>query len=290
MNRSSIRTILKRIVALALVLTFALATTALAVPSLPGSEPASEEPIIVAEDQAEHPVVVTVEPVIIVRDGEVVVRADETGVHILQRVLLTQEEIQSLIPLARTALETRMSPHPNRAMTAEELVAWNLEYDTLGGMNSLELLILYQINEVRAEHNLVPFALCPYLNRASRLHTNLRAEGHTGHGHSERNHHDIFYGHNDPVQGQSARGRAFLFDSTLTDRPRSFIGENTGSQGLRNENRIEGWMNSAGHRGQILNARWEAPHIGIGWTPSDNTEGVGFATTKFNAILGRQYL
>ena len=117
--------------------------TALAVPSLPGSTPpVTDEEIQVAEDQAEHPVVVTVELIIIERDGEVVVRADETGVHILQRVLLTQEEIQSLIPLARTALETRMSPHPNRAMTAEELVAWNLEYDTLGGMNSLELLII----------------------------------------------------------------------------------------------------------------------------------------------------
>jgi len=271
----------KRIVALALVLTFALATTALAVPSLPGSEPAASEEPIVAEDQAEHPVVVTVEPVIIERDGEVVVRADETGVHILARVLLTQEEIQSLIPLARTALETRMSPHPNRAMTAEELVAWNLEYDTLGGMNSLELLILYQINEVRAEHNLVPFALCPALNRASRLHTNLITEGHTGHGHSAGNHYDIFYG--------LQHDRADLFNPSLwRGIPRAFISENTGGNAIRNENQIAGWMNSAGHRGQILNARWEDPHIGVGWTPSSTSERTGSATTKFNAILGRQ--
>jgi len=122
---------IKRIVALALVLTFALSTTILAVPSLPGATPVSEEPAA-AEDQTEHPVVTSVEPVIIMHDGEVVVRADETGVHILARVLLTQEEIQSLIPLARTALETRMSPHPNRAMTAEELVAWSIKLTRLG--------------------------------------------------------------------------------------------------------------------------------------------------------------
>ena len=267
MNRSKIRLSIKRIVALALVLTFVLATTALAVPSLPGSEPA-EEPIV-AEDQAEHPVVVTVEPVIIERDGEVVVRADETGVHILQRVLLTQEEIQSLIPLARTALETRMSPHPNRAMTAEELVAWNLEYDTLGGMNQFELEVLYGINEIRHEHNLQPFALCPVLNRAARLHTNLRSDGHRVSGGSM---------HDDPFYGRASE-RAFLFDSTRTG-----AGENARGGLLEADHAVNGWMNSAGHRGQILNARWADPHIGVGGTPSNTGDGrTGSATTTFNA-------
>jgi len=271
----------KRIVALALVLTFALSMTALAVPSLPGSTPPVAEEPIIAEDQAEHPVVVTVEPVIIERDGEVVVRADETGVHILARVLLTQEEIQSLIPLARTALETRMSPHPNRAMTAEELVAWNLEYDTLGGMNQQELEILYAANEVRIGYNLTPFALCPALNRASRLHSNLRTDG------LARGHNDPFYGPNDPTHGQPARGRVFLFDSfapvVSTGRPRSFIGENiAGGMGDRV---VESWRNStAGHAGVFSNSTWQDIHVGFGQTASYNTEGTGSVTMKINAV------
>jgi len=218
----------------------------------------------------------TINPISITRNGIEKARADETGVHILARVLLTQEEIQSLIPHARLVEETRMSPHPDRAMTQQELVAWNQEYDSLGGMNVFELEVLYLINNIRIEHNLVPFILCPYLNRASRLHTNLLSEGHWG----PTRHYDPFYGSNDPVHGQPARGRAFLFDSTLTDRPRSFIGENSGSSAPRAESAVNGWMNSPPHRGQILEERWEDAHIGVGRTTD------GGPTTKFN---GQQF-
>jgi len=284
MNRRKIRLSIKRIVALALVLTFALSTTVMAVPSLPGSEP-PEEVIVIAEDQAEHPVVVTVEPVLIERDGEVVVRADETGVHILQRVLLTQEEIQSLIPLARTALETRMSPHPDRAMTAEELVAWNLEYDTLGGMNQQELLGLYAANEVRIGNSLTPFAVCPALNRAARLHANLITEGHRG----ATNHDDLFYGPNDPTHGQSARGRVFLFDSfapvVSAGRPRSFISENT-TTGDSGYGAINSWLNStAGHAGIFSNSTWQDIHVGFGVARYNIDNRLNTRTTmKINAV------
>ena len=216
-----------------------------------------------------------VAPVTITRNGETKAIGDETGVHILARVLLTQAEIQSLLPHARTPEETRMSPHPNRAMTAAELTAWNEEYDNLGGMNRFELEVLYRHNEIRAEHNLPPFALCPALNRAARLHTNLRADGLPG----VTGHDDPFYGANDPVHGQPLRGRVFLFNSTLTDRPRSLLSENAGG-GATSSGAVNSWMASAAHRGQILHERWEDAHIGIGNTGN-------FATAKFNAVLGR---
>ena len=218
------------------------------------SRPMQDQPA----QQEEQPTI-AVEPVIIMRNGIEVVRADETGVHILERVLLTQEEIQSLIPLAKTAEETRMSAHPNRAMTAQELIAWNQEYNCLGGLNRVELEVLYLLNDIRAEHNLQPFVLCPALNRAARLQTNLMVD------HS-------FFAHDDPFYGRPT-DRALLFDSALANRVRPFVSEN--AAGASNSNTATtSWMNSSGHRAQILNA--SINYIGIGNTGARTA-------TKFNA-------
>jgi len=209
------------------------------------------------EPQATNPT--NVAPVTITRNGTTVVRADETGVHILSRILLTQEEIQSLLPLARAAEETRMSPHPNRAMTAQELVAWNEEYDRLGGMNRQELEVLYRHNEIRAEHNLQLFAVCPALNRAARLQTNLMVD------HS-------FFAHDDPFYGRPT-DRALLFDAALANRVRPFVSENA-TMASTSERAMTNWMNSSGHRDQILNA--SINFIGVGNTDARTA-------TKFNA-------
>jgi len=220
--------------------------------------PSQEEP----PSRKEEPAVITADSVTIIRDGITVARADRTGVHILARILLTQEEIQSLIPHAKTQHETRMSAHPNSAMTQQELEAWNQEYDDLGGMNAFELEILYLINNIRAENNLVPFGLCPALNRASRLHTNLLAENRWTSG---TRHRDIFYGrHSD---------RVGLFDSSIFS-----VGENTGSSAASAGLAVDNWMGSPAHRSLIRNAFWENPHIGVGITPN------GGRTTKFSAF------
>jgi len=220
-------------------------------------QPPHEEP----PPRQEEPTVITADSVTITRDGITVARADRTGVHILARVLLTQEEIQSLLPHARTEHETRMSAHPNGAMTPQELEAWNQEYDDLGGMNDFELEILYLINNIRIENNLSPYGLCPTLNRASRLHTNLLAENRWTGG---TRHRDIFYGrHIDRVK---------LFDPSLSSGS-----EITGGSVASAELAVDSWMNSLGHRGAIINPFLER-HIGVGVTPN------GGRTVKFTNI------
>ena len=192
-----------------------------------------------------------VDPIIITRNGETVVRADETGVHILARVHLTQEEIQNILPLARTQQQTRMSPHPDRPMTQQELAAWNQEYDDLGGMNNVELDALYLLNNIRREYNLPLFTLCPYLSRASRLHTNLHAD-------FDANTWDTR--HYDPIYGWPTQ-RSVLFNDAFTA-----VQENTGSSVVRAELGVNGWMRSPGHRAAILRDRTQDPHIGLGFT------------------------
>ena len=206
-----------------------------------------------------------VDPIIITRSGETVVRADETGVHILARVHLTQEEIQNILPLARTQQQTRMSSHPDRPMTQQELAAWNQEYDDLGGMNNVELDALYLLNNIRREHNLPLFSLCPYLSRASRLHTNLQADFNATTW--ANRHQDPFYGR--------VMDRVNLFFN-----PRDFgtlrsMGENSGSSVIRAELGVNGWMRSPGHRTNILRDGAQDYYIGLGFTYR------GGGTTKF---------
>jgi len=185
--------------------------------------------------------------------------ADDSGVQILHRVTLAPEEIQALLPYARSAEETRMSRHPERAMTASELVAWNAEYDRLGGINAFELEVLYHINNVRAEHGLRPFALCPARSRAARLHTNLQADGLAP------------WGHRDPFYGLPP------------DRNRLFgeggLAETAGQGFLTPARAVDAWMGSEGHRRILLSDRDE-PLIGIGRT--------GTATTaKYGSIVNQ---
>ena len=193
-----------------------------------------------------------VERITITRNNQTVAIGDETGVHILQRVLLTQEEIQTLIPYARTPEETRMSPYPNRAMTEQELTAWNQEYDSLGGMNAFELEVLYYANQARINNNFTLFTVCPYLNRAAMLLANLRADFDW----SGTHHIDPFYG--DPTD----RAAAFGFN------PRDFgvthVGENVGGVRSRGSAAINSWMNSAAHRETILNLPNRDNIIGVG--------------------------
>jgi len=188
-------------------------------------------------------------PITITRNGETKVRADETGVHILGKVLLTQEEIQSLIPYAKTREETRMSPHPERQMTAQELIAWNQEYDDLGGMNVFELEILYFVNRQRHENGLPSLTLYPNFNRASRLIVNLMADGHMN-----QDHFDPFYG------GPNSRYRIF------NPYTRGGLVENLGGGSNRAgaaENLVNGWMGSGLHRRAIL-TEGVKPLIGVG--------------------------
>ena len=175
--------------------------------------------------------------------------ADQKGINIPSRVLLSQSDIQRLLPFARTSQETRsQTTHPNRPMTQGELQAWIQEYNSRGGINAFELEVLYLVNEIRAEHGLHPYILCPYLSMAARLATQLHADGHT------------LVNHVDPIYG-TPYARVLLF-AQATDT----IGENLAPRSSTPSSVVSGWMNSPGHRRSILSEG--NTFIGIGNTDS----------------------
>jgi len=171
-----------------------------------------------------------------------VATANGDGVHLTSRMFLSQNEIQSMLPFARQSVNTMPAiPHPNRVMTEVELQAWIGSYNELGGINAFELEVLYLLNNIRAEHNLQPFSLCPRLSMAARLHTQLMREF-------------DFIGHEDPLYG-SAGDRGLFFDVLVAS-------ENAGAGASTPENRVRGWMSSPGHRQLILAS--SMTHVGIG--------------------------
>jgi len=170
--------------------------------------------------------------------------ANQDGVHLTSRMFLSQAEIQSMLPFARQHQDTMpYSRHPDRAMTDEEVQTWIETYNELGGINAYELEVLYLLNNIRAEHDLQPFSLCPRLSMAARLHTQLMREF-------------DFIGHTDPFYG-GAPSRAILFGEPMA-------WENARA-GLPNPERtVDGWMNSPGHRRLILTPSALTLHVGIG--------------------------
>jgi len=175
--------------------------------------------------------------------------ADQNGISIPHRTFLSQDDITQLLPYARAYTATRAAPHPNRTMTESELQAWIANYNRMGGVNLFELEVLYLTNAVRAEQGLQPLHFCPYLSMAARLHTQLMAD------------HD-FFGHQDPFYGGPGDRRALFLDGFGA-------AENTAYGYWSPQSVIVGWMNSPGHRSNML---CEGEYIGIGWTSSYTTQ------------------
>ena len=186
-----------------------------------------------------------------------------------ERTFFTQEELRDMIPPLEVreffaAVEPRSDlifnqdirekqrgyypaswvsrPHPDRPMTPEELEEWIEEYRLLGGLNVFELEVIYLINQIRLDHDLVPLTICPYLSMAARLGSQLRLRSHW-----------------DPHYGRPGH-RAYLFAPHLIDAGNT-VGENT-TAGVIPEHSVNSWMNSPGHRLVIL-LRWNR-YIGVG--------------------------
>ncbi|MCL1883870.1 MAG: hypothetical protein FWF81_09005, partial [Defluviitaleaceae bacterium] len=89
-------------------------------------------------------------------------------------------ELLQMIENAPHYSQTRPSmPHPQRRMTDSERTLWVEDYIELGGINAQELELYKIINEIRSEHGLPPFILCPRLSMASRLFSYLQVKYHT---------------------------------------------------------------------------------------------------------------
>ena len=131
-------------------------------------------------------------------------------------------------------------PHPDRPMTDEELEEWIEEYRLLGGLNVFELEVIYLINQIRLEYDLVPLTICPYLSMAARLGSQLRLVDHR----------DPHYG------GPGHRVRLF------TELPRFTTLRECTTGGVIPWRSVNSWMESPGHRRAVLN-QWTR-YIGVG--------------------------
>jgi len=198
--------------------------------------------------------------------------ANQNGVHLTGPVFLTQDDIQRMLPYARQPadlvaigrtdfntiegsdrlgewreeMQASEFRHPNRPMTEQELQAWIERYNDAGGINALELEMLYLINAIRIEYDLNPLILCPNLSMASRLTSQLT-----------RYHEVRFERHTDPFYGSSTR-RAQLFSPYTIGVTESIQGGPVTS----GSSAIAGWLNSPGHRAQMLSPNMV--YIGVG--------------------------
>jgi len=112
------------------------------------------------------------------------------------------------------------------------------------GLTSDEYEVLLLVNQERANAGLPPLAINPELTRAARNHSQDMID---------RN----FFSHTNP-DGNGPAQRA-----AAEGYPSSYVGENIAAGYWTPQAVMDAWMNSPGHRANILNANYT--EIGIGW-------------------------
>jgi len=135
---------------------------------------------------------------------------------------------------------------PNRRLTAEERQAWIDEYNLMGGPSAFELEVVRLVNVERANYNLPPLEICYTLMLAARFYAQTMANLNTTLGHTEG-----------PYGGSFGTADAF------GDRMVSWRGANGIAGFWTPESAVQGWMDSPGHRANILNTR--ATRMGTGF-------------------------
>jgi Ca2+-binding RTX toxin-like protein len=113
--------------------------------------------------------------------------------------------------------------------------------------------ILELVNQERAKNNLAPLSLSQKLDTAADGHSDRMASG-------------DFFSHTDPGDGSSAGQRIDRNNYDWTT-----WGENIAAGYSTPEAVMQGWMNSSGHRANILNPNFT--HIGIGYAYLANDTG-----------------
>jgi len=118
------------------------------------------------------------------------------------------------------------------------------EYHAHGGINELELEIVRLVNIEREREGLEPLTVSPILMMAARFKSQSMA--------------DIgYFAHESPVYGHFANISRQLFNFPITA-----LGENLGRFQRTPAIVVNAWMNSPGHRGNIMNPRFT--EIGVG--------------------------
>jgi len=157
----------------------------------------------------------------------------------------TQGQVQEASPeLPPTPAVTRYTPFlytqsditiPNRRLTAAERQAWIDEYNSNGGASAFELEVVRLVNVERANHGLNLVEICYTLMLAARFYAQTMANLGTSLSHQEG-----------PYGGSFGTADAF------GDRIVSVRAANGTAGRWTPEAAIEGWMNSPGHRANIL--------------------------------------
>ena len=135
---------------------------------------------------------------------------------------------------------------PNRPLTNEELIVWIARYEDDGGVSSIENEILQRTNAFRAEHGLPPLQADINLMRAARF--------------KSQEMYDLrYFAHESPVYG-GFTGIPSLFGANV-----SHFGENIAmsSMGSSAQNFVDMWINSPGHRDNMLNPDWTVMGTGV---------------------------
>jgi hypothetical protein len=168
--------------------------------------------------------------------------------HVLlhKEVLITQEEIEALIPLARPPAYTRHTTrHPDRAMTQQEINAWIQEYWNRGGLNDQELAMLHQANYERVERGITPLIVCPFESMGARLSSQISHEHPTRVNLSR--HSDQFY--------STAEGRSGIFGGVAVMEITASVSGGRMAVGL--------WLRSERHRDHLLTNSRDVTGVGI---------------------------
>jgi len=132
---------------------------------------------------------------------------------------------------------------PNRRLTALERQAWIDEYNDNGGASAFEMEVIRLINGIRVQHGLNSLQICENLMMASRFYSQTLVDL------------NLALSHNAGPYG-SSRAVAESFG----------VNNRRGANGTRGrwteQDVVDGWMNSSGHRNNILRA--EITHVGFG--------------------------
>jgi len=203
-------------------------------------------------------------------------------IHTCENGLLhpTNEQLLLWIELASTMAETRSSiTLPSRRPTSSEIQSWSNEYAALGGINAFELEVIRLVNEIRVRYGLNPLAICVKLSMAARFHSQSMVDLN-------------FFGHGNPHYSCVVTNR---YQSSGSDRAQMFghdniqegfygVGENVSGGTGTPQQRVDGWMNSPGHRAAIL--RTHSLAVGVGATEMEHQvpgQQHGATTIKFGS-------
>lgn len=158
--------------------------------------------------------------------------------------LFTNTELQDMARIAFSPYDTdtrSIMTLPERYLSESELSEWITGYVALGGVNAFELEVVRLVNIERERVGARPLAICPYMMMAARFKTQEILDLN-------------YFAHDSPVYGHFS-GIPRLFGITVG-------GENLSGGRQTPDDVVQAWMNSDGHRRNMLNPNHRL--LGIG--------------------------